>query len=58
MIYKLNKDFITKEINSVNKFEENKTISIPFDPVNKYYQEYLKWLEEGNTPLPADEISE
>ena len=22
------------------------------------YQEYLKWLEEGNTPLPADEISE
>jgi hypothetical protein len=19
--------------------------------------EYLKWLEEGNTPLPADEVS-
>ena len=22
------------------------------------YQEYLKWLEEGNTPLPADPIPE
>ena len=29
--------------------------SIPFDPANTDYQEYLKWVEEGNTPLPADE---
>jgi hypothetical protein len=28
---------------------------IPFDPANTDYQEYLKWLEAGNTPLPADE---
>jgi hypothetical protein len=28
---------------------------IPFDPDNMDYQIYLKWLEEGNTPLPADE---
>jgi len=29
-------------------------MSIPFDPANTDYQAYLKWLEEGNKPLPAD----
>jgi hypothetical protein len=29
--------------------------SIPFDPANTDYQEYLKWVAEGNKPLPADE---
>jgi len=28
---------------------------IPFDPANTCYQAYLKWLEEGNIPLPPDE---
>jgi hypothetical protein len=28
---------------------------IPFDPANTDYQAYLRWLEAGNTPLPADE---
>lgn len=27
---------------------------IPFDPANTDYQEYLKWLAEGNEPLPPD----
>jgi hypothetical protein len=27
---------------------------IPFDPDNTDYQAYLKWLAEGNTPLPAE----
>jgi hypothetical protein len=30
---------------------------IPFDPDNTDYQEYLKWVEAGNTPLPADEVT-
>jgi len=28
---------------------------IPFDPSNTDYQAYLKWLEAGNVPIPADE---
>jgi hypothetical protein len=32
--------------------------SIPFDLANTDYQAYLKWLEEGNEPLPADEVTE
>ena len=28
---------------------------IPFDTANTDYQQYLKFLEEGGQPLPADE---
>lgn len=28
---------------------------VPFDLSNNDYHQYLKWLEEGNTPLPAEE---
>jgi hypothetical protein len=28
---------------------------IPMDEQNSDYAEYLKWVAEGNEPLPADE---
>ena len=37
----------------VQRLSDNAIIS--FDPENSHYQAYLKWLSEGNTPLPADE---
>ena len=27
---------------------------IPFDPDNGDYQEYLAWIDDGNTPAAAD----
>jgi hypothetical protein len=54
-MYKLIKNYRTNEINVVNKIEEGRILSIPFDLANTDYQAYLKWLDEGNTPLPADE---
>jgi len=35
----------------------NDNAFIPMDEANTDYQAYLKWLEEGNTPLPADEVT-
>jgi hypothetical protein len=40
-------------LNLVQRLADN--AFIPFDPANTDYQEYLKWLDEGNEPLPADE---
>ena len=50
--YKLQKDW-TGAVCAVTIVGQN--ISIPFDPSNTDYQEYLKWLAEGNTPEPAEE---
>ncbi len=55
-MYKLLKSYSTQTVNAVIKTDDNGQVwSIPFDPANTDYQAYLKWLDEGNTPLPADE---
>jgi len=51
-MYKLLRNFFG-ETNSVLRLSDN--ASIPFDPDNTDYQAYLRWLEEGNTVLPAEE---
>ena len=54
-MYKLLKDPTTGQTNTVQKQEENCVLCIPFDSSNIDYREYLKWVAEGNQPLPADE---
>jgi hypothetical protein len=49
--YKLIKN-LSNIINVVQRIEDN--MFIPFDPDNTDYQEYLKWVAEGNTPEPAE----
>lgn len=47
---------LTKDISTIIRMEDN--ASIPTDPANTDYQAYLKWIEEGGIPLPADEVTE
>jgi hypothetical protein len=50
-MYKLHIDKFNQKI--VQRLEDN--AFIPFDPQNSDYIAFLKWIEEGNVPTPADE---
>ena len=52
--YKLHKDTFTGKENAVIYSEGNVTYTVPFDPDNSDYQEYLEWKAAGNTPEAAD----
>ena len=52
-MYKLLIDGMTKQLaTTVIRLTDNSWI--PFDPDNADYKAYLIWLEEGNTPEPAE----
>jgi len=56
MIYKLQNITLIDGTTIQNKIVvRSDGACIPFDLANTDYQAYLKWLEEGNTPEPADE---
>jgi hypothetical protein len=53
--YQYIKSVMNEEISttSIKRLPDN--AFIPFDPANTDYQQYLKWIEAGNTPEPAEE---
>ena len=53
-IYKLYKSLQHGNVVSVFVTKNGKEYSIPFDENNTDYQEYLEWVEEGNTAEEAD----
>jgi hypothetical protein len=57
MMYQLVTPMIGTEIQIVKKANGDGTITfIPLNaPDNTDYQAYLRWLEAGNTPEPAEE---
>jgi len=52
-MYKLHLNQRTNQECMVQRLSDN--AYIPFDAQNSDYQQYLAWLEAGNTPQPADE---
>ena len=52
-MYELCKDIAGGPAQCIKRLTDN--AFIPFDPANTDYQAYLKWIEEGNVPEPAEE---
>ena len=54
MMYKLYKTSGSEVANAATTVGVEPQVSFLFDESNTDYQAYLKWVAEGNTPLPAD----
>jgi hypothetical protein len=55
MQYKLINDLKGVPYSVLKIDDDSKRYGIPFNLDNTDYQAYLKWLDEGNTPEPADQ---
>ena len=52
--YKLYADLDGQPVKAIQKTDGDIICSIPFDPNNTCYQEYVLWVAEGNTPEAAN----
>jgi hypothetical protein len=54
MTYQIQNDFKGNPCAICKTNEDGSGMSIPIVADNTDYQAYLKWVAEGNTPLPAE----
>ena len=52
-IYKFTKDLDGNNSNLLLQ-RGSETLYIPLDPDNRHYQEYLEWVDAGNTAEASD----
>jgi hypothetical protein len=59
-MYKLGPtSLLTNQTECIFKINEDGSgLCIPLNPANTDYQEYLEWIAEGNTPEPANTITD
>lgn len=57
-MYKLHKDNFGQINVVIRDNGDGSMTSIPMHESNSDYQAYLKWVAEGNTPEPADEVTQ